>query len=362
MTAMHRNPEAQHPATARRRQQAMREGHVIRSRDLIWVAIWLAVIIGLSEWGTRVLAGWSSLATHTWSVDATKTAPEQLLRTSWMQSGRLVLPLLGLIALFAILANLVAGGWRFHASKLVPTLSRLRMQRARLSPDYLIQSLSTALKTASLIGTTGVFVWFRRFQILQLGRDPLPQTWGQTLQLLTTFGLYIAVTLAVWAALDLLLSRWKLALDLRMTDQELRDEQQDIDGDPQVHAVRDVIQRERARGQLAALPPGTDLLLVDGHATAVGLRLDSHGLPTQITQSFSGIPAVQAIHSAQVGGLPVLKDPQAVKVITARRVSENSNRQWQNQPTQRGEEPTAGRHVPQEIAFRLQAELGTDRS
>jgi flagellar biosynthetic protein FlhB len=76
------------------------------------------------------------------------------------------------------------------------------------------------------------------------------------------------------AAADVLYQRWELDRTLRMTREELREEQRETEGDPTVRALRRRRQRELARRRMMAEVRRADVVITNPTHYAVALRYD----------------------------------------------------------------------------------------
>jgi len=242
-------------ATPRRRQKAREKGQVARSRELpsavagfagLMVALSLAES-SLKTWRT-VWRQWTELA---WSSDfdlaspiATKAA---LLALGWS------LPPLVVAWAAAVGVTLAQGGLVFAGEALVPKLERLSPAN-RLGQMFSVAGLSAPAKSLipfSILLYLGGSVLLRDWETLAravtlprlalvnlLYRDVFEIAWKSTL------------TLLLWAAVDYLLQHRKLASDLRMSKQEIREEYKETDGHPSIKARIRRLQRQLRRRRM----------------------------------------------------------------------------------------------------------------
>ncbi len=82
---------------------------------------------------------------------------------------------------------------------------------------------------------------------------------------------------AAIAALDVVLGRLKHARGLRMSRQDMQDEQRESDGNPQVKARIKQLRRQRARRRVMAAVPKATVVITNPTHYAVALAYDKAG-------------------------------------------------------------------------------------
>ena len=137
------------------------------------------------------------------------------------------------------------------------------------------EHLAEAGKSLIKLGAVGLTVWWvLASDLLVLNRGPfyphllLAQVMPPALHLLL-----IALTAqAIIAGMDVLLVRLRHARQLRMSRQDLRDEQRETDGDPKIKArIRQIRMQRSGRRMLAAVPRAT---VVVTNPTSLCCRVD----------------------------------------------------------------------------------------
>ncbi len=239
-------------ATPRRKQKAREKGQVARSRELpsavagfggLLVALWLGES-ALNGW-RNALRQWTDLA---WSSDFQLNSP--VLTNTASLALRWALPPLAVAWALAVGASLAQGGFVFAGDALIPKLERLS-PATRLGQMFSVAGLSAPAKSLipfSILLYLGTSVMLRDWELLAraatlprlamanlLYRDAFEIAWKSTL------------TLLLWAAVDYLLQRRKLAGDLRMSKQEIREEYKETDGHPSIKARIRRLQRQLRR-------------------------------------------------------------------------------------------------------------------
>lgn len=242
--------------TERHRRQARERGLVAHSVELLTAARLVAIWSVLSWWfvkfATTASASLRATLEHAGPTGfPPSTAIAQLRDLAWTFLASASWPLVTVTALLLV-AHFSQIGWLWRWENSAP-------QWSRLSPIVGLQRLATlatigralklTLKATIVVGVIGFVV---SPQLLISSASPSTDVTNQ----LTTFGsaavqLAAQVTLALlaYAALDFAWQRWRFERSLQMTREELREELQEVEGDPRLKSYR----QAQAR-QLAATP------------------------------------------------------------------------------------------------------------
>jgi flagellar biosynthetic protein FlhB len=232
-------PDRTEQPTIRRRRDARSRGQVARSRDLTWAVLLLAVAASLRWFGADVatdLAGElrSSLSSQpTMRIDAADVS-----QRAWqvaMMLSRSLLPLFAVALVTSVAINIVQVGFVYAPGAISPTASRVNPfagLRRFASGEHFARNLLGLLKLITLATVAAAFVW-RQVPTWVAARDvaSLAVGWGDAFDSLAE---QLAWVLLAIAGLDYLHERWRHERSLRMTKQEVRDEQRQQQGDPQV--------------------------------------------------------------------------------------------------------------------------------
>ncbi|MGA2065359.1 MAG: flagellar biosynthesis protein FlhB [Thermoguttaceae bacterium] len=309
--------------TPHRRQQAREEGHVARSQDLASSVILLLGLAALLLFGGGVAEMLGRLFT------------EQLGGTPWLTTdpdlavarcnrilfevGRHLLPLMGLLVLAAVGANVLQFGFLMLPDKLVPDLSRLNplqgLQRifslssvVRLGFGLVKVVLVAAVAYACLAGQ-----WQKMFAMTEL---PVPQIAVWLVQLLLWTSLRIAGALLALAVLDYGFQWWKNQRDLRMTPQEIREEMKHLEGNPQVLARRRQAHRQLAMHRLADIVPKADVVITNPTELAVAIQYEPKTMAAPIVAAKgAGVIARRIRELALKHGVPILEKKPLARAL-----------------------------------------------
>jgi flagellar biosynthesis protein FlhB len=267
--------------TPKRLEDARAKGQVPRSRDLNSAAVVLAGGVGLMTLGS--LIGGRMLAIMRDGLSLTNSEAfdggEMLLRFGHtaLQGGLAAAPLLGLLMAAAILAPLSIGGWTFSSQALVPDFGRLNPVAGlgRMFSARGLIELAKALARVILIAAVAVVVLRRQFHsYAMLNIEPTPVAVSHALTLCGAALIALGGALAVIAVIDVPLALWQFHKSMRMSRQEIRDENKESDGNPEMKFRIRRVQQAMGRKRMMQEVPKADVVITNPTHYAVALRYD----------------------------------------------------------------------------------------
>ena len=307
--------EKKHEATAHRRQKAREKGQVARSQDL-GSALVLLMAVALLYWaGGELLNTIARIMTagftqeRFWTLDSRSASG--LISAATIECLWALLPIMGGICAIILINNWFQLGFLFLPDK-------LNLDWKRIDPIAGAKRLVTLpniarlgfglLKVALVTLVILLGVWGRWEQIL--GSTALSigeiggMVWGTTLEMC----LRTALVLLLLAILDYGFQRWKSEQDMKMTDEELREEMKMMNGDSQLIARRRAVQRQLAMSRVATAVPEADMVVTNPTELAVAIKYDHETMPAPIVVAKgSGHVAAKIRKIALESGVPVIE-------------------------------------------------------
>jgi flagellar biosynthetic protein FlhB len=239
--------------TPHRREQARREGHVVKSQDLGSAVLLLAGAAMLAMLGGGLVGFFvdycrAQLGGEAWLKADPEFAVNQWHATLW-SLGRFLLPILGLLCLAGVAVNVLQIGFLFLPQRLAFDIARvdpLRGLRRLFSATSMIHLGFGIVKLLIAAAVACVVLYGQRETIAGLAGLAPPAIAVAIARILFWTVLKVGAALLVLAMLDYAYQWWRHEQDLKMTPQELREELKNLEGNPQVIARRKQAQRELA--------------------------------------------------------------------------------------------------------------------
>ncbi|HEY4956177.1 MAG TPA: flagellar biosynthesis protein FlhB [Caldimonas sp.] len=314
-----------HAATPRRIEKARAEGQVARSRDLGHVAaiagggIALIVIAPqAAAWLKDALA--RSLrfdAAHALARDA--MSEQLLVWTHTLLWG--VVPFSLVVTALGVLSAIAMGGWTWTFKPLSPKLEVLN-PLAGLGRVFSKQQVVDAMKASVLalvLGSLGVF-WLGRHvsELAGVLAMPLPQAIASAADSLVAGMVPIVLALALFAAIDVPLQKRLYGERLKMSHQEVKQEQKELDGNAEVKGKVRARMREMTQRRMMTAVPKADLVVMNPTHYAVALKYDDKTMAApRVVAKGADLTALRIRGLAEDASVPVLEAPVLARALYA---------------------------------------------
>jgi flagellar biosynthesis protein FlhB len=268
-------------ATQKRLEESREKGQVAKSRELPSVAILLAGLLYFWFGSAGMVQNIQSMMKRTFS-----SAGTQIIDINTIQSVMvgffyelfvITAPLLFIVALASLLSSLVQTGFLFSADAITPKFSKIDPLKG-LKRMFSLQSLMELLKNILKMTTIGLVAWLTiKDEVANI--SPLMNqdaVFIMTYVGKVSFKIIISTcwVLVILALMDFLYQKWEHAKSIRMTKQEIKEENKQLEGDPLIKSRIRRLQRDVARKRMMAAVPKADVVITNPTHFAVALRYD----------------------------------------------------------------------------------------
>lgn len=315
---MAENQDKTEKPTPRRRQKAREKGQVYRSRDLISIAniggIILVFYFGIKPFWERISRTTASLLSLQPGLD-----PFAVFRWVTVETIMVLLPFFLVILAASIGFNVLQGGlvvkpFRFEINKINPL--------AGIKNIYSANGMAEALK--SLIKfIVGVFLIYHFIKksldifpsLINLSLLDLVKVAGAMILRAFVYGFFFYLSLAL---LDFFMQKRRFERSLRMSKQEMREENKEVEGNPLIKSRIRSLQREMARKRMMAEVPKATVIITNPQHLAVALRYQEKELAApKIVAKGAGLVAQKIKEVARHYGIPIVEDKPLARLLFA---------------------------------------------
>lgn len=281
MADQNSDQEKTEPATPRRLEKSREEGQVARSRELTTFMLLLGGVGGLWSMGAMLYDQLGLVMEQAFLFErrqAFETMP--MLSHAWELGQRTLfamLPLFLLLAVVALVAPALLGGWLISAKSLQPQLSKLNPFKGlqRIFGTQALVELAKAIAKSVLVGSVGLaFLLANRGKYMGLMDQPIQQALASALELAALACGLIVLSLLVVILIDVPYQLWSHAKKLRMSKDEVKREHKESEGDPHLKARIRSQQQSMARNRMMSKVPEADVIVTNPTHYAVALRYD----------------------------------------------------------------------------------------
>ncbi len=304
-------------ATPRRLQRARESGQVPLSRELpgfVGLGVFALVLALAAPGEAHALALRLAILFRRFDL-----APAAAVRLAALAAFRALAPVIGATLLAGAGAVLVQTGFLLSAAPLKPDPSRLS-PAAGLRRLFGAESAIEGVKALARLAAMGAAVWYGlRAALPELRRAPfrdprfLPATASALVLrvLLAVLAVQAAITVA-----DVVWTRLRHARTLRMSREELREEQKETDGDPAIKARIRRLRLQRARRRMLAAVPQATVVVTNPTHYAVALAYDrgKTEAPRVVAKGVDSM-AARIRETATAHGVPLVANPPLARAL-----------------------------------------------
>ena len=311
------------PATPRRREEARKRGQVPQSRDLNSAVILLVGVAGIHYLGERMLGRGVEIILYCYQtpwldmgVDRVRIEMSKLMVTALLAMG----PWLLLLTLSAVAVNLgQQGGFVIAAEKSYFDLTRLNP----LSGLKRIFSLRGLVKTGLDVGKVTIVglaaYWFIQSEMLSLASlmtASFPTVAAYAFNRSLVLAYEMAAILLILALADYTYQRFQYERDLRMTNQEIKQETKDIEGDPKIRGRRRRIQMEMARRRMLEEIPEAEVVITNPTELAIAIKYKVQDMTTPVVVGKgAGLLAQRIRELAALHQIPIIENKPLAQLL-----------------------------------------------
>ena len=274
-----------------RLKKAREEGNLLRAKELVSTGS-LGVAVGLMALGTPVLFGtlrqvMASVFLGATTTELTITSVPGIFSQLGYQVLLVIAPFFLLLAATGTGLSIAQSGWNITFKPLLPKGNRISPLQG-LKRIFSKKSLFELFKALVKIGVVGpiayVFIRDRMDEIVVLHTLPVEEIITAGAGWIIVLLAQMLVCLAVLAGVDFFFERWHHNDQLKMSRKEIKDENKEQEGSPELRGRRRQLAREMARRpRLDHAVLNSDVIITNPTHYAVGLRYDP---------SVSGAPRV----------------------------------------------------------------------
>jgi flagellar biosynthetic protein FlhB len=311
--------------TGRRLQEAHDSGNVANSREVNNLFMILALTISVVAFAGSFSRDLVNMMLPFFEApDKVPTDIGHLTTIGWKLMGMILIGGAAPLAL-AMLAAFGAGYLQFglilSGESLIPSLDKIS-PLAGLKRIFSLRSVSELLKGMLKLGIVGSIA----FWILMPSIGDVHKLVGMEMvqlvaiirQLLDHLLIAVLAALVAITLADVIYQRYEHTKQLRMSRQELKDEQRESEGDPLIKGRLRQLRMERARKRMMAEVPKADVVVTNPTHYAVALRYEQNEMSAPKVIAKGADTLAQKIREiATEHNIPVIENPPLARGLYA---------------------------------------------
>ncbi|MBX2878893.1 MAG: flagellar biosynthesis protein FlhB [Granulosicoccus sp.] len=273
--------ERTEPATPKRLADARAKGDVPRSKELNTVLMLLVSLVGFAALGSSGVQAYKQLTHRQWQISREQAFGDlsvlnglyvPLIDALWISA-----PFLVLMFFTVFIGPLFMGGWVF-------SLSSLKFDLKKVNPisgikkifglQGLVEMLKAVLKVILLVGVSIYLFGYFLEDFLSLGSMPINQSLKQAFKIIFLITLILVLALGLVALIDVPYQKWNYAKKLRMSFQEVKEENKEQQGNPEVKSKIRQLQQANANRKMLLDVPMADVVIINPTHYSIALKYD----------------------------------------------------------------------------------------
>lgn len=279
--------EKTEPATAKKLQDARKEGQVAKSREIANGLGLLALFLVLKFWvgnmANQMLSIFSKVYNDIpevvtfWHGFMPTNDTRIVFQNMMLDVVILCGPILIVGVLVAFLSDVAQVGWKPTGKPMQPKFNKLN-PISGFKRIFSANSVVELIKSLAKIGLI-LIICYRyladKWSLLYLLYDmPLLQALQLVAETVTDLGIQIAAVYMIIALGDFIYQKVKFSRDMRMTKQEIKEEYKQQEGDPQIKGKIRQKMREVSQRRMMQNLPQADVVITNPTHYAVAIKYD----------------------------------------------------------------------------------------
>jgi flagellar biosynthetic protein FlhB len=229
------------------------------------------------------------------------------------------MPLLLALVVAGIIGSISVGGWNYTLQTIMPQGSRIDPLAGfgrMVSGQGLAESGKLLIFIAALAAVLGVVVWTNRETTADLAAMPLPAALSHAGSLVLTATSWMIVAVFVIAGIDVPLQNWRYSSRLKMSAEDLKQEQKESDGNPHLKAKIRGQQRKVAFGRMMENVKMADVVITNPthYAVAISYPENAAGAPRVVAKG-ADLIAQRIRELAAESNVPLLEAPPLARAL-----------------------------------------------
>jgi flagellar biosynthetic protein FlhB len=312
-------------ATPKREEESRKKGQVAKSQDLNGAFVLIGGLIALSIWGPGIVEKMGGSMRETIGLMANPRAVNAtLLGELAMQSGKMLALTVGPIALVCmfsgVLANVVQNKPRVVLSGIKPDPKKMNPisgAKNLFGPNVIFEGAKNITKVV-IVGTITALAVLPQLDELAALVGMAPGDFVSKLaDMVMTIAVRAAAAYVFIALADLIYQKWRHQKQMKMSKEEVKEEQKSFTSPPEVRSQIRRRQMQAAKARMMSSVPEADVVVTNPTHYAVALRYDSEKLAPEVVAKGKDLLAAQIRKIARESDVPVISDPPLARSLHA---------------------------------------------
>jgi flagellar biosynthetic protein FlhB len=309
--------------TARKLSKAKEDGQVARSSELPAAVIVIGSFMILMMMGGKLVQGLANIFASGLVFDRKSLDRPQMLAGIFadqlVSAYLLIIPIVIFTVIAAVVSSGMTGGFLFSMQAVLPKAAKLNPWNGlkRIFGMHALVELAKSILKFTIVSSV---LWWSIMSnmdsLIQLGQMGLEPAMSMAGSLIAQSALWVALSLAAIAVIDVPYQKYEFMKRMKMTKQEVKDEYKDMEGRPEIKAQIRRRQREMANSRMIQRIKDADVVITNPEHFAVALEYDptGDGAPIMVAKG-SDHMAAKIREEAKIHGIHLFEAPPLARAI-----------------------------------------------
>lgn len=322
MAANESDQEKTEEPTERRKTESIDKGQILSSKDFVMGAVLVTGVMLFTFFGRSMFAelvGGFRQGLDISSVLAKETNLASVIADRFVSAAIIVLAFSIPLGIIAISAQMLIGGIHFIPSNISFKASRLSMIAGfgrMFGSNAVIELIKSVLKVL-VLGTLGALLLIQSLpEFIAIAAGGLESTIENLGSITLWIFLVLVGSVAMLGIMDAVIQFYRHKKQLMMSKQEVKDENKQTEGSPEIRARIRRAQQEISQRSSVSQVEKAQVILVNPQHFAVALNYDfAEGSAPKVIAKGADVIASQIREKAEAAGIPILTMPLLARAL-----------------------------------------------
>lgn len=323
MTDSNDATEKEHLPTGKRLAKLKKEGTFLRAKEFssgVSLMMGIMLLVMMSHYFVDVFTR-NFVRVFTWFGNATHDDRDVyiLYKQLAIDNILLVLSVGGVLCAVVVASTFLLGGFGFSMSLLKFKAERLspgKNLKRMVSPNNAVEVLKSIFKLILFLGMFLFFLYKHNEELFNLSATDRVDGVKESVQFIQSFLMVMMVPIGLLALIDMLYNYYAFHKKIKMSLQEIKDENKDAESSPEVKRKMRVMQREMLRRSVQLAVPQATVIITNPTHYAIALRYNENKdkAPKIIAKGMDHM-ATEIRLLAIKNAIPIYESPQLARAI-----------------------------------------------
>lgn len=308
--------------TPKRLKESRDEGQIPRSKDFNTTLGLMFAAAGLMMLGSHMGEGISEVMSSSFKIEREKIFDRGfLVHTFWdhiLDALLVISPFLALMFITVFVGPVMLGGWSFSTKAMQPKMSKLNPfsgLKRMFGMNALVELVKALLKFILL----GAIAWFSFSammpEYLELGTGSVEKAVEKGADMILWQFLLVSCGLILVSGIDVPYQLFTHKKKLMMTRQQVKEENKETDGNPEMKGKRRQMQMQLSQGRMMQDIPEANVILTNPTHFSVALKYDEEiGAPTVVAKG-TDLIAFRIREIGEANGVAIFEAPPLARAV-----------------------------------------------